>query len=61
MSDKQNERRVYALSEEHEYKWADLEDLVPEETKVPAALQPFFPTGDAVDEVDGLSIYAYHG
>ncbi|MFJ4902919.1 hypothetical protein [Streptomyces sp. NPDC088727] len=59
MSDEQNERRIYRLDNEHDFRWADLEEFVPEQPKVPDALQPFFPTGETVDEVGELSIYAF--
>ena len=59
MSDEQAERRVYRLDNGHYMQWADVEDLAPEPIEVPDALRPLYPTGETVEEVDELSVYAY--
>ncbi|WP_168713684.1 hypothetical protein [Streptomyces sp. A0642] len=59
MTDEQNERRIYRLDNDHDFEWADLEEFVPDEPKVPEELRPLFPTGKTVDEVGELRIRAY--
>ncbi|MGW1436803.1 hypothetical protein ACWD7M_16330 [Streptomyces griseus] len=55
----QPEPKIYRLSDEHDYTWADLEDLAPETPSVPDELKPFFPTGETVDEVGELHVYGH--
>lgn len=60
MSEEQDERRVYSLSNEH-YDWAEVEDLAPDVPELPDELLPLFPTGETVGEVDDLSTYGFDG
>lgn len=57
----QDERRVYSLSDDHYFAWADVEDLVPEAPEIPAEVRPLYLTGGTVEDVDALSIYAFGG
>ncbi|MFH8483033.1 hypothetical protein [Streptomyces sp. NPDC018055] len=56
-----DEERMYRISDEHYFDWADLDDLVPKKPEVPDELQPFFPTGETVGEPGELYVVGMGG